>query len=187
MKTALAVLLLAAASSASAGDHKGHKGQKGGADPMRQACGADVDRLCPGAKNPGMCLHEHWDEVSEGCKSFKEGMKKQWQEKQGGKHAGKSDPWREHCGADMDRLCADASDKGACLHQNWGEVSDGCKAFKEGQKRRWMEKNAPQGKDGKGKHVSFENGMKPGGDKPKGKMKFEWTQGEPKPQADDAE
>lgn len=186
MTLALAALL--AAAPAAAGDHKG---PKGGPDPMRQACGADVERLCPDSPNPGMCLHEHWDEVSEGCKSFKEGMKKQWQEKQGkgGKHDkhGKGDPWREHCGADVDRLCAGAKNPGLCLHENWDEVSEGCKTFKEGQKKQWMEKNGPQGKDGAKpgpKHVSFENGMKPQKDDAakKGAIKFEWTNGEPKPE-----
>jgi hypothetical protein len=177
MKHALAALLLAAASVSSAKDHKGHEGS----DPLRQACGADVERLCPGSPNPGKCLHQHWDQVSESCKSFKEGMRKQRLEKHGGKHAShaaKHDAWREHCGADVDRLCAGAADPGACLHENWKQVSDGCKAFKEGMKSRRQEKHGP-------KHHSFENGMKPekGDAARKGKMKFEWTNGEPKPEA----
>lgn len=60
------------------------EGQKG-ADPMREACGADLKRLCADSDKPGVCLHEHWEELSPKCRAFKEGMKKQWGQKGPGK------------------------------------------------------------------------------------------------------
>jgi hypothetical protein len=53
-----------------------------------KACQADAARLCPGSDKPGMCLHEHLNELSPGCRQFKEGMKARWQNKSEG-HAGK--------------------------------------------------------------------------------------------------
>ena len=131
------VALLAVTAVSAYEDGKGD-GSGGG---MRQACGADVERLCPGSPKPGECLHEHWDEVSPGCKEFKENMRRQWQAKHGdgGKKTDKRayEGMRQACGADVDKFCAGATMPGVCLHEHWDELSPECRRFKEGMKRRW--------------------------------------------------
>jgi len=134
MRIALAALVLSAAALSRAEGG-------GGLDPMRQACGADAERLCAGSQNPGMCLHEHWDELSPACRSFKEGMKKRWQQKKGKAKASVEARWAA-CGADAERLCPGAPNPGACLHEHWDELSPACREFKEGMKKRWAKKNA---------------------------------------------
>jgi hypothetical protein len=134
-------------------------------DAMRKACGADAERFCKGSPNIGTCLHEHWDELSQGCRDFKESMKKQWQSKQGqGKHGqkGGDDPAKRYCGGDLERFCSAAADPGACLHEHWNELSDGCRAFKEGMKTQWQAKP-------KDAETSGEAPAK------KGKMLFKWS------------
>ena len=135
MKIALVFSLLGFASAVSANPDGGK---------MWQACGADVDRFCQGSPNPGMCLHEHWDELSPGCRQAKERMRK-WK---GGKGEGESqdnkgqNPERKKagpagaqaCAEDKKRLCPDAVDPAACFREFAHQLSPDCREYKEKMK-----------------------------------------------------
>jgi len=182
MRMLAAVLCLAAASAvpptASA------EGKGGGGD-WRAHCGDDVDRLCPKTRDPGACIHAHWDDLSEGCRSFKAGMRKKGsgEEEDGskggegkgkgeGKQGGPGD-WKTSCGADVERFCPGSPNPGMCLHEHWEEISSECRAFKESMKRRWEKK--------KGGHPGKEGKAAKGGEgdysaEKKEKMRFEWSE-----------
>ena len=129
---------------------------------MRKACGADVDQFCSNTPQPGICLQQHWDELSPGCRAFKESWRKRQAKDQ-------KDPFRQACGEDLDRFCVGSEKPGMCLHEHWGELSEGCRAFKENAKREWESKNSA--KREKGGH----KGKDHGGKEKKGKMSFEWS------------
>ena len=126
MRTAASLAALLAVLPAAA------RAEGGGFDAMRAACGPDAERLCSGSPNPGMCLHEHWDELSPECRAFKEGMKKRWQDKRGKKHAG-HEAFKNACGADVEKHCAGDPNVAACLRENMERLSPECRAFKEGK------------------------------------------------------
>lgn len=49
-----------------------HRGRHGGPEMLLERCEGDLEKLCPGAESPFDhmgCLHEHADDVSEGCAS----------------------------------------------------------------------------------------------------------------------
>lgn len=95
-------LLLGLAMLASAEGKEG----KGGEHPLKAACWDDVQKLCPGTNNPGICIEEKWDAVSEGCRAAKLEMKKKWQ----GGHKGDSKDYEG-----VKAACADDHESEACL------------------------------------------------------------------------
>lgn len=118
------------------------KGPGKGGDDWRKHCGADVDALCPGASDPGRCLHDHWERVSDGCRSFKEGMRKKWEAKKEGSGKRDLEAAKIACAADLERLCAGTGTPGQCLEANYDRLSPECKAAKHGMPRE-QKKRAP--------------------------------------------
>ena len=78
-------LLLAALASA-----EGNKEH----DALRQACMPDVQRLCPGSDNPGLCIEQNWNAASEGCRQAKLEAKRRWQAKHGDWQGKKDGQWQ---------------------------------------------------------------------------------------------
>ena len=70
---AIAGAMVGAAPAQPGGGGGGMGRMGGGGGAMRQACSADLEKLCPGVQpgggRIGQCLREHQDQVSEGCKS----------------------------------------------------------------------------------------------------------------------
>jgi hypothetical protein len=96
--------------------------------PTARPCAADVARLCPGAqKDHGairQCLQEHADQLSQACTAHIDQMKQHLQAA------------REACQADVAKLCPDVKPGGgriaACLREHASELSDSCKAQRQG-------------------------------------------------------
>jgi hypothetical protein len=94
---------------------------KGEKSPGMQACMEDAKRLCPGADDPGKCVHEHIDEVSEACRAFKQGRRRE-QAMHGGPEA---------CREDLRKFCDGVERPGACIEEHLDQVSPACREFKE--------------------------------------------------------
>lgn len=128
MILASVVLSLVAGVASAEGGGKGASGW--------EFCKADAERVgCAQAKNPGMCLHEHWDELSTECRAFKQKMKKDWESKNSGKKKPQDEAGMAACKADAEKVgCLDKPNPGMCLHEHWDELSPACQKFRSAKK-----------------------------------------------------
>ena len=97
--------------------------------PTARPCAADVARLCPGAKGHGeirQCLEQNANQLSQACTAHIAQIRQ------------RVEAAREACQADVAKLCPDVKPGGgrvvACLRDHASELSDACKAQRQGSR-----------------------------------------------------
>ncbi|HAM36764.1 MAG TPA: hypothetical protein DEB40_00530 [Elusimicrobia bacterium] len=91
----------------------------------REACKADIERLCPEGKPGQMCLKEHEAELSPDCKTDRAEAKLLMEK------ARQAKATRAACKKDIQKFCKDAAAKGGvgkCILEHEAELSPACKA-----------------------------------------------------------
>ena len=104
--------------------------------PAKEACRAEIEKVCPGVKKGkelGKCVEEHLSELSAECQEGHKNRQERRAERKERRADRKErrDAAKDACAADKEKFCKEEKPGHGlfkCMKQHEAELSDGCKA-----------------------------------------------------------